>query len=239
MINISVTNKGKREINQDLILEYQTVDGSYLFAVIDGMGGYKNGEIAARTISENIKAYLSTVDTINSFHIQKAINKSSLAIRQQKSAFSENMGATLGGVILKDTNASYFWVGDVKILHFRDKKLIFESKPHSLVSELINNGSITKPSHLSKYRHVVTRCIQGDSKISHAEIVSAEFIKTSDLLIICSDGVHDLFDSLQIENIYSNFDNPEKLSEFLKLKLEKMADDNFSYEIIFSKHLMN
>ena len=73
---IAVSHKGKRDINQDLILEYTSIDGSYLFAVIDGMGGYESGEIAAKIVGENIETYLSTVGTIDAFHIQKAINKS-------------------------------------------------------------------------------------------------------------------------------------------------------------------
>ena len=55
---IELSHRGKRDINQDLILEYTSIDGSYLFAVIDGMGGYDNGEIAAKMVSENIDAYL-------------------------------------------------------------------------------------------------------------------------------------------------------------------------------------
>src|SRR5690606_12027371 len=186
---IAVSHKGKRDINQDLILEYTSIDGSYLFAVIDGMGGYESGEIAAKIVGENIETLLSTIQTIDAFHVQKAINKSNIAIRQQKNGITESMGATIGGVIIKGTDATSFWIGDVKILHFRNKKLLYESLPHSLVNELAENGSITEPSQLSKYRHVVTRSIQGDIKNSQAEIYTNSFNTSTDLLFVCSDGV--------------------------------------------------
>lgn len=230
---ITVSHKGKRDINQDLILEYTAIDGSYLFAVIDGMGGYDSGEIAARLISENIETYLSTVGTIDAFHIQKAINKSNLVIRQQKFTLSKNMGATIGGVLIKGSSVSYFWVGDVKILHFRSKQLLFESTPHSLVSDLVANGSITEPSQLSKYSHVVTRSIQGDTKTSQAEIDSNIFDDKSDLLIVCSDGVHDLFDGIQVENMLNQAASPSDLLEEFESRLVKEASDNFSLGIIY------
>lgn len=229
---ITLSHKGKRDINQDLILEYTANDGSYLFAVIDGMGGYESGEIAAKIISENIEAYLSTVGTIDALHIQKAINKSNLAIRQQKLTLSDSMGATIGGVIIKNTSVSYFWVGDVKILHFRNKKLLFESTAHSLVSDLIENGSIIKPSQLAKYRHVVTRSIHGDLKTSQIETESNSFYGNSDLIIVCSDGMCDVFESLQIENLFNSVESASQLKIALESKLEKDASDNFSFGII-------
>ena len=234
MKSISYSNKGKRATNQDLILEYETVDGSYLFAVIDGMGGYENGEIAAKMVSENIETYLSSVGSIDTFHIQKAINKSNLAIRQQQSALSTNMGATIGGVIIKDSSVIYFWVGDVKVIHFRNNKLLFESTSHNLVNDLVQNGTLQELSQLSKYKHVVTRSIQGDLKTSKVEIESNIFYGNTDLLIVCSDGVHDLFASLQIENLLNKAESPLMLKAELEARLLRDASDNFTFGIITS-----
>ena len=231
---IGLSHRGQRDINQDLILEYTSIDGSYLFAVIDGMGGYDNGEIAAKMVSENIEAYLSTVGTIDAFHIQKAINKSNLAIRQQKNAIPEIMGATIGGVIINGTDTTYFWIGDVKILHFRNKKLLFESSPHSLVNDLVENGSITEPTQLSKYRHVVTRSIQGDIKNSQAEIDTNSFNTSTDLLFVCSDGVHDQMESLQIENLLNQVDTTFSFKTELEARLTREASDNYTFGIIAS-----
>ncbi|MHA6279348.1 PP2C family protein-serine/threonine phosphatase [Salinimicrobium sp. CAU 1759] len=234
MITLTVSNKGKRENNQDLILEYTATDNSYLFAVIDGMGGYKNGEIAAEIICENIKTYLSTVETINAFHIQKAINKSSLAIRQQKDNSSNGMGATIGGVFLQGTVVTYFWIGDVKIFHFRNNKLLFESTSHSLVNDLIENGTMTDSFQLSRYKHVVTRSIKGDIKSSLADFHTKDFHDESDLLLVCSDGVSDLFEGLQIENLLNQIRSTRTFKREMELRLIREASDNFTFGIITS-----
>ena len=68
--------------------------------IADGMGGYSNGEIAAKVVSENILTFLSTVKDIKSNHIQKAVNKANLVLKQMKEDSQEKMGATIGGIIL-------------------------------------------------------------------------------------------------------------------------------------------
>jgi len=232
MISLTLSDKGKRSVNQDLILEQAAKDGSYLFAVIDGMGGYEHGELAAQVIAENIATYISTVDSINPFHIQKAINKSNLVIRQKNAVVSGRMGATIGGVLIKDEIVTYFLVGDVKVFHFRNNHLIFESTTHSLTTDLIASGSITEPTQLSKYKHVVTRCIQGDVKLSQAEFNSNHFQADTDVLIVCSDGVHDQLDSLQIEKMFFKAASTTDLFHHLKTRLTAEAIDNFSFGII-------
>lgn len=234
MKSLILTHQGKRSTNQDLVLEQTSKDGSYLFAVIDGMGGYEHGELAAKVIAENVETYISTVDSIDSFHVQKAINKSNLAIRQKNEILSGRMGATMGGIVIKDAMVTYFLVGDVKIFHFRNNHLIFESTAHSLVSDLIMNGSITEPSQLSKYKHVVTRCIQGDVKLSQAEFNTNQFYPETDIIIVCSDGVHDQFDALQMENMLDHANSPADLFVMLKERLTSVATDNFSFGIIQS-----
>lgn len=233
MISVATsTHKGKRKVNQDLILEHTASDNSYLLAVIDGMGGHENGEVASQIIYENIKTYLSTVDSINTYHIQKAINKSNLAIRQNKSSRGANMGATIGGVIINQNIATSFWIGDVKIFHFRNNKLLFESKPHTFINDLIKEGSAINPTLLSKYKHIVTRSIHGDTKSSQIEINNCTFKEKEDLIIVCSDGMHDHYDAIQLENIVYNSISLSKLKSTLETSLLTEATDNFSFGLV-------
>ena len=230
---LTLSHLGKRPTNQDLLLEQTFKDGSSLFAVNDGMGGYEHGEIAAQLIVDSMSTYLSSVDIIDSFQIQKAINKSNLFIRQRNIALLGNMAATIGGIFIREETVIYFWVGDVKIFHFRNGGLIFESSAHTLVSELVENKSILDPAKLSRYKHVVTRAIQGDVKLSQAELYSGDFDIENDILIVCSDGVHDLFDGLQFANmIERSCNSPTLLFELFKSQLPDLAVDNATVAVI-------
>ena len=57
-----------------------------------------------------------------------------------------------------------FWVGDVRIYHIRENKIIFQSKDHSLINELLNKNQTLTPSVIEKYRHIVTKSIQGNTR---------------------------------------------------------------------------
>ena len=74
---------GSRNSNQDFV-EIQSYNDIDFFIVADGIGGYENGDLAAQMAVESIIVYLTNVDEINQDHIQKAINKANLAIRQKQ-----------------------------------------------------------------------------------------------------------------------------------------------------------
>lgn len=228
MRTIVITEKGKRADNQDYVLVSRINSTCSLYIVSDGMGGYEYGAKAAKIVVENIETYLSTVKEINEKDIQMAINKANLAIRQHQQDSQEKMGATVGGVILTANKTVCFWVGDVKVFQFQDKQLRFETKSHTLMNEMIHNRSISDIDQLSKYKHVVTRSVQGDVGLSKIGYEEFEQPKESDLFLICSDGVHDMFDGHYIQQILIASDTVDEAIKKIKTVLDIDSKDNFS-----------
>lgn len=228
MRTIIVSEKGKREDNQDFVLHSTINVASHLYIVADGMGGYDFGAKAAKMVAENIEAYLSTVKEINKKEVQMAVNKANLVIRQHKQDSQKKMGATVGGVILRQDKALCFWVGDVKIFQFRDKALYFETKSHTLMNDMIKNGSISDMEELSKFKHVVTRSVQGDVEHGQIDYLELAQMTEKDLLIICSDGVYDILDGLYIQHLLTLSDSVDEAIERIQNTLSVEAKDNFS-----------
>ena len=222
------SDKGQRATNQDFILVSPIHSDYNLYLIADGMGGYGNGEQAAKIVAENILTYLSTVKEITEKEVQKAVNKANLAIRQYKQDKAEKMGATVGGVVLHANKGFCFWVGDVAIFHYQHKHLHFESQPHTLMNELRRNGSISDKAQLLKYKHVVVRSVQGDITLSQVDCVELDTLTNNDLLIVCSDGVHDVLDGYQIHQILNTSENVEAALMKIEQQLRVEAKDNFS-----------
>lgn len=222
-----LTHKGKRKSNQDVVLVKNINPDTYLYLVADGMGGYDNGEIAASICVESISTFLSNIELIDEEGIQKAVNKANLAIRQFQEKNHSKLGATLGGIILSKNIAKCFWVGDVKVLHYSERKLDFESKSHNLINELSESGASRDAFNTSKYSHIVTRSIQGDVKKSVISYKSLE-ISDKDQLIICSDGVHNLLDSQTIQYMINNEKAKCSVVELINDRLFNEAEDNAS-----------
>ena len=228
-MNVTVlSDKGKRASNQDVVHVGSMPSGGSLYMVVDGMGGYEHGEKAAKLVAENIQTYLSTVEKIGEKELQKAINKANLAIRQQKKELNEKMGATVGGVILNGNEAQCFWVGDVKIFQFQDKQLHFETTAHTLVNALMSHGSMSDAAQLTKYKHVVMRSVQGDVALSQMDYVDLQQLTTQDLLLICSDGVHEVLDGRQISDILTHSESIAAALLAIERRLQSDAGDNFS-----------
>lgn len=231
MKSVILTYKGKRKINQDVVLAKNINPDTYLYLVADGMGGYDNGEIAAQITSETILNFLSNIEVIDEVSIQKAINKANHAIRQFQEKNHSKLGTTVGAVILSRGVAKCFWVGDIKIFHYSNNKLIFESKSHNLINEITDNRGLNEAFTLSKYSHVVTRSIQGDVKnsiISYQELI----IKDNDFLIVCSDGVHNIIDGQTIQYILNQEESINSVIEIINQRLLREANDNASLILI-------
>ena len=227
MKSTTLTHKGKRKVNQDVILTKNIAPDTYLYIVADGMGGYDNGEVAAQVAVDSVLTFLSNTDEINKGTVQKAINKANLAIRQYQEQNHSKIGTTLGAIVLSKGLAKCFWVGDIKILHYSGSKLQFESKSHNLINELSDNKSSNETFKSSKYSHIVTRSIQGDVKksvISYQELI----VNGKDILIICSDGVHTIIDSQTMLFLMKNVKISTSFIDEINNRLKNEATDNAS-----------
>ncbi|WP_185963155.1 PP2C family protein-serine/threonine phosphatase [Flavobacterium gawalongense] len=222
----SFSNKGKRKSNQDYLISKLINPECSLHIVVDGMGGYEYGEMASKLVAENIYTYLSTVKEINEKEIQKAVNKSNLIIKQKSDDFGAKIGATLAGVIIIHNVAYLFWVGDVKIIFIRDNEIIFESHSHTLINQMIDNGNVI--NRIERYKHIVTRSVSGNIKDG---MISFEFIPNlidDDLFIICSDGVSDVINSYQINNLIKTVASKQEAISQIEGLCSLESRDNFS-----------
>ncbi len=234
MKSITSSYKGKRKTNQDVIWESSLSAGTDLYIIADGMGGYDNGRLAASMTVDSISTFLSTVREINEESIQKAVNKANLAIRQFQELNRSRLGATIGGVIVENNLARCFWVGDVKILRYSDSKLNFESKSHNLFNETSDDANSNISEIKSKYSHIVTRSVQGNLRKSYVSYQELELNGKTDKLIICSDGLHNIIDSHNIEYLLKNNKSTDLVIKKIRDRLKMEAEDNASFIFIYA-----
>lgn len=220
----SKTGVGQRKENQDVILIEELYSESSLFLIVDGMGGYENGKIIAQTIANSIFNNLNNIPLIDSSKIDEAIKKTNLEVKIYNENYNSKSGATIGGVIVLKDKTYIFWVGDVSIHLFKDKEIIYKSRSHTLINDMLDNKNDLSIQTINKYKHIVTSSISGKRELivkGFFEIENNEY----DNILLCSDGVIDTLSPLvfideDIENINKH--------------LEKTSIDNYSY--IFIMH---
>lgn len=223
------TGLGSREQNEDVILIEKFSQSSTLYLIVDGMGGYEKGEVAAKLVAENIATYLRTATELTTPAVQTAVNKANLAVRQYNEANGISSGATLGGVLLIGSSALCFWLGDVKVYHLHNDKLFRESKSHSLLNEMSDEDFPKSAENRRRYGHIVTRSVSGKRENTTLDSFQIDNLSAQDSIIICSDGVHN---TMTIQHIQTLLENPGHTSE-INNYLNIHAKDNFSLIMIY------
>lgn len=206
-----ITDLGKvRDNNEDAFLVEEMAGGErILAAVIDGVGGYEGGEVAAaiakECISELLTASLSDVPA----SLKATLIKTNLRIIEEKQRHpgKEKMACVLT-LVLADLAANQFYyahVGDTRLYLLRGQSLVKVSKDHSFVGFLEESNRITELNAMRHPKRNEVNKVLGlepniESQADYIDTGSSPFL-SGDLLLLCSDGLSDMIGSQEITEI--------------------------------------
>lgn len=217
--HLSFSEIGTRKTNEDVVFKYQS-DSFNLYMVADGIGGYDNGDLAAKsaitTIADNLVTY-----TNGDFEdgIKASFEKADKLI---KSNFID-AGTTLGGLLITADAAVAFWLGDIRIAILADS-FCFSSTDHTLYNVLKENNLLIRSGDEERTKNTLTRSLGGKSNSWIPEIA---FFQTDEIrrAIICSDGVHR---HQNINGLLAGVSiNADQITHSLK-DIGRLSKDNYS-----------
>ena len=145
-----ITDKGKRrEKNEDTFFAREIINKRFLVAcVIDGVGGYRGGDIAAGIARSVIMKNLETLSEDVIETLRQAIIAANSKITQEKKAAGKNerMACVLTCAVadIKNNKCWYAHVGDTRVYLLRDYSLVKISKDHSAVGFLEESGRLSE-----------------------------------------------------------------------------------------------
>ena len=162
-----------------------------LFAIADGMGGAKAGEVASGLAVEalQLRPDLSGDDEAYVVDLIQEANRR-VYKRAHEDAEASGMGTTMT-VALVDAageHVTFGHVGDSRAYRVRDDKLEQLTDDHSLVGELIRSGKLTREeADVHPQRSVITRALGTDPDVDvDTFVVDAQ---PGDIYLLCSDGL--------------------------------------------------
>lgn len=208
MIISALTDVGLvRENNQDSYFMSSDLDFP-LFIIADGMGGHKAGEIASTMAIDIVKDFfVKNKDKLNDEknlcdiikHSIKKANQEIYNISLESSLYT-GMGTTITLAYILDKKLYIGHVGDSRA-YFIEKDNIYQiTDDHSLVNELIKNGSITpEEGKTHPQRNMITRAV-GTSQEIELDIFINE-INNDHILLLCSDGLSNMVEDTHILDI--------------------------------------
>src|SRR2546423_5042181 len=198
----SLTDVGRqRQSNEDSYLERPP-----LFAVADGMGGARAGEVASRVAVEAFadRAWEGAPEE----QLAAVTREATRRIYEMAQGDSERagMGTTLTAVMISGRDVAVSHVGDSRLYRLRDGRLERLTEDHSLVEELVRQGRLS-PEEAENHpqRSVITRALGPEPDVEVETFTHTA--RDGDVYLICSDGLSGMVSEDDITAILERADS--------------------------------
>ena len=177
-------------------------------AVADGMGGHAAGEVASRIAITTLakESEIFTQDGIDIDSADDIYSSTISSIDAIIAAFADEnpelagMGTTLSALFLRGNAVAALHVGDSRIYRLRGNSLEQLSTDHTVIQELLTQGTITEADTATHpQRSVLTQVLMGDGR--NEPSLSIFEVKAGDRFILCSDGLNSVLSDKEIKSI--------------------------------------
>ena len=197
-----------RELNEDCYCICGFGDNSERgFCILaDGMGGHNAGEVASQNavklIAAEMNRLLESGEQELPGQLSRAVSAANTGVYTMASEnpIHRGMGTTVVTAFIDDGTAYVANVGDSRAYAVRDDEIVQITTDHSVVSELVMRGTITKEeARLHPQKNIITRAV-GTDKSVRTDIFEYNY-SPGDVMIICSDGLSTMLDDNRILEI--------------------------------------
>jgi len=198
----SLTDVGRqRQSNEDSYLDREPV-----FAVADGMGGARAGEVASRMAVEAFDDQGdggSPEDRLR--HVATEANRRIYEMAQSDTEHA-GMGTTLTAAMVTGREVAVGHVGDSRLYRLRGGKLERLTEDHSLVEELVRQGRLS-PEEAENHpqRSIITRALGPEPDVEVETFTHTA--RDGDVYLICSDGLSGMVSEDDITAILERADS--------------------------------
>jgi PPM family protein phosphatase len=156
-----------------------------LFAVADGMGGAKAGEIASRLAAAAVRE--EDADSANVGELIREANRRVFE-RARDDAATSGMGTTMTLALVEDDHVTIGHVGDSRAYRLRQGDLEQLTEDHSLVAELVRTGRLSpEEAEAHPQRSMITRVLGAEADVD-VDTFSVD-TQPGDVFMLCSDGL--------------------------------------------------
>jgi protein phosphatase len=216
---------------------HQARSHGFLFAVADGVGGYDLGEVASATAvkvltGEFAKAQAGTmlISLLPRLiqHANAAVHDCTLAQEYR----GKRMATTLVACALRYDQAIVSHVGDSRCYLVRNGKASQVTQDHTWVNEQRKMGLISAAEMAdSDSRHVLIRSLGPEMFVSPD--TTALTLLAGDVLVLCTDGLHDEMSEAAIAEIVSQNKKIDEIArELVARAVEIDGGDNTTAQVI-------
>jgi serine/threonine protein phosphatase PrpC len=219
------TDTGRvRTANQDAFAQ---LDTRGVWAVADGMGGYRDGDVASRMVCEGLQSLASTtsleasIDAIRERMTEVNERLHQASIREHDPVVS---GSTVAIFLVQRTACAVVWAGDSRVYRFRHGRLTQLTTDHTWAAEL----NLQQPNEEAD--HAITRAVGGEDTLLLD--VRRDRVRLGDRYLLCSDGLSRELTDMQIAELMAGEDVQQCAKALIDATLQAGARDNVTVVVI-------
>jgi protein phosphatase len=203
-----------------------------LFAVADGMGGHRGGNVASAMTLEQLGG--AEIERGGPARLTDAIRAANRAVleRGESDRDLSGMGTTITAVLLEGDRGHFAHVGDSRAYLLRDGTLHQITEDHTVVQRLVREGRL-QPDEAGRHpqRSILTRALGVEYEVEVDE-------RTVDLLpgdrvLLCSDGLYGMVSDTDIREVLAVEEDPQTACDRLvDLANEAGGEDNITVIVL-------
>ena len=216
----------KREKNEDNICAWPSIG---LWAVADGIGGNRAGEVASRIALEKL-----IEDSKNGIPLIDAIQQINKAILEKANKDPSKSGMATTIVALKTDRSGYeiAWVGDSRAYLWDGNSIKQLTTDHSYVQHLFECGAISQEQMKNHPKKNVLTQALGSGVDVKVDFIRERFYENEQILL-CSDGLSSVIEAHDLKEIFSIAESEQAAVEkLIALAKQKESSDNISAIIV-------
>ena len=229
----AMTSVGKvRKKNEDSYLDHPTAG---LWVVADGMGGHWAGELASKAVVDA----LSTLPVDNDLESSlaeaadrlRAVNGRLIAMAEEEGV-DRTMGSTVVAMLARENRGAAIWAGDSRLYRLRGQIFTQLTRDHSLVEELVRQGTVSKlGAEKGISANVITRAVGAEQELALDTITFQA--ESDDVFLLCSDGLVREVQDEEISSILRWHERDRCARALVELALERGARDNVTVVVVW------
>jgi protein phosphatase len=209
----------------------------WLFALADGVGGQRQGEVASRAAVEEVLAGFRRAAAMESHGplLTRLVRASNARICETEALArpgGAGMSSTIVACALRFDRATIAHVGDSRCYLIRNGKARVLTNDHTVANEQLQLGILSKAEAESASTHHVLSRSLGCGLFVKVDIDELQ-VQPGDTLMLCSDGLHGAVSSSEIAYTVSRNGDLEAAASTLVASANRQdGSDNVSLQLI-------
>jgi len=236
----ALCQKGIRPNNQDAIAPEpnEVDDRSNVYVVCDGVGGASKGEVASRICAKTVADFLGGLENedFDTELYEEGLRDTEALIERYiaKNPGNESMSTTLTWIRFTENNEAHIgWVGDSRVYHFRNGKILFQTSDHSLVNAMVAAGDLSpEEARLHPKKNVILRAVSGVGEPVEMDFQRIKNIQSGDRFLLCTDGVTDAVSNNDLEKFLASENKLPAAIDHINESCAFNSKDNYSCYLI-------